>query len=177
MASGGERELISDLESLSSLKLGRRSVDHQDTGLGSTAGTGQYTPSYARTRDMPTACMIRLVMSVDRAQRRIERPLDRIDEAEVSGNWRSLRTWGDVLDVDTDDIAAISYLWASRGNARYRPCNRHATVNRLDPVRSRIRDRVIWVSGWPCGLNDLSLRPSGLCTLTPAGEDAPDVRR
>ncbi|MCX8251950.1 MAG: hypothetical protein OTJ98_08875 [Dehalococcoidia bacterium] len=116
MASGGERERISGLESLSSLKLGWRSVDHQDTGLGSTAGTGQYTPSYARTRDMPTACMIRLIMPIERAQRRIERPFDRIDEAEVSGNWPEVKNLtGDVLDVDTDNIAEISYLRASRG--------------------------------------------------------------
>ena len=69
---------MSDRESLSSLELGWRRVDHQDTGLGSTGGTGQYTPSYARTRDMPTACMIHLIMPIERAQRRIERPFDRI---------------------------------------------------------------------------------------------------
>jgi len=65
---------------------------------------------------MPTACMIRLIMPIERAQRRIERPFDRIDEAEVSGNWPEVKNLtGDVLDVDTDNIAEISYLRASRG--------------------------------------------------------------
>ena len=116
MASGGELELMSDRESLSSLELGWRRVDHQDTGLGSTGGTGQYTPSYARTRDMPTACMIHLIMPIERAQRRIERPFDRIKKTEASGNWSEVKNLaGDVLDVDADNIAAISYLQASRG--------------------------------------------------------------
>jgi hypothetical protein len=69
-------------------------------------------------------------MAIERAQRRIERPFDRIDEAEASGNWPEDKNLaGNVLDVDADNIAVISYLRASRGSARYRPCIRHATVN------------------------------------------------
>ena len=120
-------------------------------------------------------------MPVERAQGRIKRPFDRIDEAEVSGNWPEVKNLtGDVLDVDTDNIAEISYLRASRGTlaiARVTGMQLLTGVNWPNPVRSGILERVIWVSGWPCGLNDLSLRPSGLCTLTPTGEDAPDVRR
>jgi hypothetical protein len=72
----------------------------------------------------------RQIMAIERAQRRIERLLDQIDEAEASGNWPEVKNLaGDVLDVDVENVDEVSHLRASRRGTRYHPCIRHATVN------------------------------------------------
>ena len=55
-----------------------------------------------------------LIMASERIQRRIERLLDQIDEAESQGNWESVRTLSqDVLGIDADNIEAVAYLEAA----------------------------------------------------------------
>ena len=52
-----------------------------------------------------------LIMASERIQRRIERLLDQIDEAESQGNWESVRAFSqDVLDIDSDNTEAAAYL-------------------------------------------------------------------
>lgn len=64
----------------------------------------------------------RQIMASERAQRRIERLLDQIDESEASGHWPEVKNLArDVLDVDAEHAEAASYLRASRRGARYHP--------------------------------------------------------
>ena len=54
-------------------------------------------------------------MASERSQRRIERLLDQIDEAESSGTWELVSTLAqDILDVDADNQEASAYLNAAR---------------------------------------------------------------
>ena len=53
-------------------------------------------------------------MASERLQRRIERLLDQIDEAEAQGKWESVRNLAlDVLEVDSENPEAIAYLGAA----------------------------------------------------------------
>ena len=50
-------------------------------------------------------------MASERLQRRIERLLDQIDEAEAQGKWETVRNLAlDVLEVDAENPEAIAYL-------------------------------------------------------------------
>ena len=50
-------------------------------------------------------------MANERVQRRIERLLDQLDEAESQGNWESVRDLAqDVLEIDPDNTEAGAYL-------------------------------------------------------------------
>ena len=50
-------------------------------------------------------------MASERVQRRIERLLDRIDEAESRDDWESVRNLSlDVLEIDPDNSEVSSYL-------------------------------------------------------------------
>ena len=52
-------------------------------------------------------------MASERIQRRLERLLDQIDDAESQGNWESVRQLAqDVLGIDANNIEAIAYLEA-----------------------------------------------------------------
>ncbi len=51
------------------------------------------------------------IMASERIQRRLERLLDQIDEAESQGNWESVRDLAqDVLEIDADNTEAAAYL-------------------------------------------------------------------
>ncbi len=53
-------------------------------------------------------------MASERVQRRIERLLDQLDEAESQGNWESVRDLAqDVLEIDPDNTEAGAYLRSS----------------------------------------------------------------
>ena len=53
-------------------------------------------------------------MVSERIQRRLERLLDQIDEAEANGNWESVRDLAlDVLEVDNGNTEANAYLRAA----------------------------------------------------------------
>ena len=53
-------------------------------------------------------------MASDRLQRRLERLLDQVDEAESEGNWKSVRDLAqDILEIDLDNIEARAYLRAA----------------------------------------------------------------
>ena len=53
-------------------------------------------------------------MAAERVQRRIERLLDQLDEAESQGNWESVRDLAqDVLEIDPDNTEAGAYLRSS----------------------------------------------------------------
>ena len=53
-------------------------------------------------------------MASERMQRRLERLLDQIDEAEANGNWESVRDLAlDVLAIDSDNADATVYLEAA----------------------------------------------------------------
>jgi tetratricopeptide (TPR) repeat protein len=53
-------------------------------------------------------------MASERVQRRIERLLDQLDEAESQGNWESVRDLAqDVLEIDSDNTEAGAYLQSS----------------------------------------------------------------
>ena len=53
-------------------------------------------------------------MASERAQRRLERLLDQIDEAESQGNWESVRALAhDILEMDSDNSEAGAYLNAA----------------------------------------------------------------
>ena len=50
-------------------------------------------------------------MASERTQRRLERLLDQIDEAEANGNWESVRSLAlDVLEFDGENTKASAYL-------------------------------------------------------------------
>ncbi len=50
-------------------------------------------------------------MASDRVQRRLERLLDQIDEAEARGNWESVRSLAlDVLEFEGENSEASAYL-------------------------------------------------------------------
>ena len=50
-------------------------------------------------------------MASERIQRRLERLLNQIDEAESQGIWESVRALArDVLDIDPDNTEAVAYL-------------------------------------------------------------------
>ena len=50
-------------------------------------------------------------MASERTQRRLERLLDQIDEAEANGNWESVRSLAlDVLEFDGENSEASAYL-------------------------------------------------------------------
>ena len=50
-------------------------------------------------------------MASERIQRRLERLLDQIDEAEANGNWESVRSLAlDVLEFDGENSEASAYL-------------------------------------------------------------------
>ena len=52
-------------------------------------------------------------MASERVQRRLERLLDQIDEAEANGNWESVRDMAlDVLEIDAENAEANVYLRA-----------------------------------------------------------------
>ena len=53
-------------------------------------------------------------MASERVQRRIERLLDQLDEAETQGNWESVRDLAqDVLEIDPDNTETGAYLRSS----------------------------------------------------------------
>ena len=53
-------------------------------------------------------------MASERIQARIDRLLDRIDEAEANGSWESVRDLAlDVLEIDADNVEAGAYLKAA----------------------------------------------------------------
>jgi len=53
-------------------------------------------------------------MASERMQRRLERLLDQIDEAEANGNWESVRDLAlDVLAIDSENAEAKAYLEAA----------------------------------------------------------------
>ena len=53
-------------------------------------------------------------MVSERIQRRIDRLLDRIDEAEANGSWEPVRGLAlDVLEIDADNVEADAYLKAA----------------------------------------------------------------
>ena len=53
-------------------------------------------------------------MASERMQRRLERLLDQIDEAEANGNWESARDLAlDVLEIDAENAEANAYLRAA----------------------------------------------------------------
>ena len=53
-------------------------------------------------------------MASERVQRRLERLLDQIDEAEANGNWESVRDMAlDVLEIDAENAEANAYLRAA----------------------------------------------------------------
>jgi hypothetical protein len=53
-------------------------------------------------------------MASERVQRRIERLLDQLDEAETQGNWESVRDLAqDVLEIDPDNTETGTYLRSS----------------------------------------------------------------
>ncbi len=53
-------------------------------------------------------------MASERMQRRLERLLDQIDEAEANGNWESVRDLTlDVLAIDSENAEAKAYLEAA----------------------------------------------------------------
>ncbi len=55
-------------------------------------------------------------MASERLQRRIERLLDQIDEAEAQGKWESVRNLAlDVLEVDSENPEATAYLGPPKG--------------------------------------------------------------
>ena len=50
-------------------------------------------------------------MASERIQRRLERLLDQIDEAESQGNWESVQALAqDILEIDSDNTEAVAYL-------------------------------------------------------------------
>ena len=53
-------------------------------------------------------------MATDRIQRRLDRLLDQVDEAEASGNWKLVHDLSrDVLAIDSENKEAIAYLDAA----------------------------------------------------------------
>jgi len=53
-------------------------------------------------------------MASERMQRRLERLLDQLDEAESQGNWESVRALAqDALEIDPDNTEAVAYLRSS----------------------------------------------------------------
>ena len=53
-------------------------------------------------------------MASERVQRRLERLLDQIDEAEADGNWESVHDLAlDVLEIDAENAEANAYLKAA----------------------------------------------------------------
>ncbi len=54
-------------------------------------------------------------MASERLQRRLERLLDQIDEAEANGNWESVHDLAlDVLEIDAENAEANAYLKAAK---------------------------------------------------------------
>jgi len=84
---------MSDLEFLSSLKARWKRLDHQDKGLGSTSGTVQYATSYARTRDIPTACVIARLWRLRGRNDGSSGCLIRLMKRRHPAIGRRLRTW------------------------------------------------------------------------------------
>ena len=57
-------------------------------------------------------------MASERVQRRLERLLDQIDEAEADGNWESVHDLAlDVLEIDAENAEANAYLKAAERRA------------------------------------------------------------
>ena len=68
-------------------------------------------------------------MASERIQRRVERLLDQIDEAESSGNWELVSTLAhDILDVDAENREATAYLAAARRRLIDAPSSSSTTV-------------------------------------------------
>ena len=72
------------------------------------------TGSALRWTSLPPAVNIGPIMASERIQRRLERLLDQLDEAESQGNWESVRALAqDVLEIDPDNTEAAAYLRAA----------------------------------------------------------------
>ena len=53
-------------------------------------------------------------MASERIQRRLERLLNQLDEAEAQGDWESVRALArDVLGIDPENVEAVAYLESS----------------------------------------------------------------
>lgn len=68
-------------------------------------------------------------MASERLQRRIQRLLDQIDEAEAQEKWESVRNLAqDVLEADPDNPEAIAYLGSAERRLNLVPGNTAETI-------------------------------------------------
>ena len=79
-------------------------------------------------------------MASERTQRRLERLLDQIDEAEAQSNWESVRSLAlDVLEFDGENSEASAYLRVAE-----RRIAESATIPE-QPQRASIPSQELWL--------------------------------